>query len=238
MIDVPVTGAKLESSGTMNDTAARQVYLVDDDLLLRRSLADLLEQSGYSVKGYARAEDFLKEADACGPGCLLLDLCLRGMNGLDLQRAVRRAELPLSVIVMSAQSDVELVVATVREGALDYLEKPLSRSIVLDRVREALIDSRRKYLGRSAIADVRRRFATLTPREQQVMRLMIEGQPTKISARQLGVSPRTIETHRIRVLRKMGVRTLSMLVRQGLALEAPGYADLLLFTPPPLEAAS
>jgi FixJ family two-component response regulator len=105
----------------MHDTTARQIYLVEDDVPLRRSLADLLEQSGYAVRGYARAEDFLRDAEVCEPGCLIIDLCLPGMNGLDLQRAVRRAELPLSVIAMSAQSDVELAVATVREGALDYL---------------------------------------------------------------------------------------------------------------------
>jgi two-component system response regulator FixJ len=150
------------------------------------------------------------------------------MSGLDLQRAVRDAGLPLSVIMMSSHADVRLALATVREGALDFVEKPFSRAVILDRVREALADSQRRCHGRNAIADLRRRFESLTPREREVMRLMMEGQPTKIAARQLGVSPRTIETHRIRVMRKMGVRTLSMLVRQGLALEAPGEAGFLL----------
>ena len=212
----------------MNRPTSGQVYLVDDDPPFRRTLVELFEQSGYVVKSYARAEDFLRDPSPCDPGCLLVDLCLPGMSGLDLQRAVRRAELPLSIIAMSGQSDPELAVATVREGALDYIGKPFSRALLLERVREALDDSYRKYYGRAAIADLRRRFDSLTPREQQVMRLMIQGQPTKIAARQLGVSPRTIETHRIRVMRKMGARTLSMLVRQGLALEAPAYAERLL----------
>lgn len=220
-----------------NDTIAYRIYLVDDDVPLRRSLTDLLIQSGYMVKGYARAEDFLHDAAECEPGCLLVDLCLPGMSGLDLQRAVRRAELPLSIVAMSAHADVELAVTTVREGALDYLEKPLSRTVVLDRVRAAVAESRRKHLGRGAIADLRRRFASLTPREQEVMRLMIHGQPTKIAARKLGVSPRTIETHRIRVMRKMGASTLSMLVRQGLVLEAPDHAELLLRAAPAVEPA-
>jgi two-component system response regulator FixJ len=204
------------------------VYLIDDDLLLRRSLAAWLEESGCSVTSYGRAEDFLRESAHCAPGCLLVDLRLPGMSGLDLQRAVRRAGLPLSVLAMSGYGDIEVAVTALREGALDFIEKPFSRSVILDRVREALTDSRRKYQGRTALVDLRRRFETLTPREREVMRLMVEGQPTKIAARQLGVSPRTIETHRIRVMRKMGVRTLSMLVRQGIALEAPDHAELLL----------
>jgi two-component system, LuxR family, response regulator FixJ len=215
-----------------------QIYLVDDDPPLRRSLSQLFEQSGYGVKCYARAEDFLRDSADCGHGCLLVDLCLPGMSGLDLQRAVRGAGLPLSVVAMSSHGDVQLATTMLREGALDFIEKPFSRGLILDRVRDALVHAQRKHQGRSAIADLRRRFATLTPREQQVMRLMVEGQPTKIAARQLGVSPRTVETHRIRVMRKMGVRTLSMLMRQGLALEAPDYAELFLSGATPSETAS
>ncbi|HEX2117495.1 MAG TPA: response regulator [Alphaproteobacteria bacterium] len=211
-----------------NATADANVYVVDDDLPLRRSLSVLLEQAGYVVKSYARAEDFLREAVDCNPGCLLIDLCLPGMSGLDLQRAVRDEGLPLSVVAMSSNPDLPLALTAVRLGALDFVKKPFSRTVILDRVREALADSQRRCHGRNAIADLRRRFESLTPREREVMRLMVEGQPTKIAARQLGVSPRTVETHRIRVMRKMGVRTLSMLVRQGLALEAPGEAGFLL----------
>lgn len=195
------------------------IYIVDRDEVHRLRLAAQLRAAGYRVETYEYAEAFLEGVDRQRPGCLLLETRLAGMTGPELQRAVRRLDLPIGIIFMAEQADVRLAVSVVRAGAVDFIEKPVVLSALLSGIRAALGDARRQWHFQAEVAEVLARFETLTAREKEVMRLMTEGCPTKIAARQLGLSPRTIESHRTRVMEKMAARTLSTLVRQSIALE-------------------
>lgn len=199
--------------------AASRVYIVDQDRPFRLALAALLKESGYAVRTYDRAEDFLDDLADPQAGCLLVDVRLPGMSGPELQRAVRRSDMPFGIIFMSRHADIRQAVSAIREGAVDFIEKPFDPSLLLDSVRTAISDARRRYRDRSELAGVRKRFETLTVREREIMRLMIDGYPTKLAARRLGLSPRTVESHRTHVMAKMGTRTLTALVRQGIMLE-------------------
>lgn len=195
------------------------VHIVDDDASVRDALTILFKAAGLPVENYDSAEAFLERMDRLQTGCLLVDVRLPGANGLDLHRAVLAAELPLAVIVMSGHGDIPMAVTAVREGALDFIEKPFNPTALVESVRRALAQSdtlREQYAWRTAL---RARFATLTPREQDVMRLVVNGLPTKTVAARLEISTRTAETHRGRVMEKMGARTLSDLVRYSVVLE-------------------
>jgi two-component system response regulator FixJ len=195
------------------------VHIVDDDASVRDALTILFKAAGLPVENYDNAEAFLERMDRLQTGCLLVDVRLPGASGLDLHRAVLAAELPLAVIVMSGHGDIPMAVTAVREGALDFIEKPFNPTALVESVRRALAQSdtlREQYAWRAAL---RARFATLTPREQDVMRLVVNGLPTKTVAARLEISTRTAETHRGRVMEKMGARTLSDLVRYSVILE-------------------
>jgi two-component system response regulator FixJ len=195
------------------------IYVVDDDRSVREALSALLDAAGYRVKVYERAEEFLDDASEPQSGCLLIDVRLPGMNGRDLQRAVVEAGLPVEVIVMTAHGDIPMAVAAVKEGAVDFLEKPFDPNALLDSIRTALATAERRRHEHDERKEVRNRFSSLSQREQDVMRLLVDGCSNKVVARRLGISPRTAEWHRSRVLEKMEAKSLSVLVRQALLLE-------------------
>lgn len=194
------------------------VYIVDDDSAVRDSLRMLLESSGYTVRGFDTARSFLSDADL-GSGCLVVDIRMPGMSGLELQEELARRGVALPVIVITGHGDVPLAVRAMTAGAMDFIEKPFDEQRMLDSVARALQIGGQKR-GRADEAQAARDLlALLTPRENEVLSQLVRGQPNKIVAHELGISPRTVEIHRASIMDKLKARNLSDIVRTALAAE-------------------
>lgn len=189
------------------------IFILDDDDAVRDSLTMLIESAGYKAEAFASCREFLARPSLPSHACLLLDVHMPEMSGLQLQDEMARRDLKLPVIVMTGQADVPIAVRAMKAGARDFIEKPFSDEVILDSIRNALAPGG-KATGDPAIA---KRIAELTPRERDVMLQMVAGNPNKVTAYNLGISPRTVEIHRARVMEKMAVRSLSELVRMALA---------------------
>jgi len=192
------------------------VHVIDDDEAMRQSLQFLLDTAGYAARTYESAIQFLDHVDALEPGCIVTDVRMPEMNGLELVRRLRTRGVTLPVIVITGHGDVPLAVEAMKSGVADFLEKPFDDEQLLSAVRAAL-DSK--------VADDRndtekQRFETmlagLSPREQDVLRGVVAGKPNKIIAYELGISPRTVEVYRANVMSKTGAASLSELVRMAL----------------------
>ena len=189
------------------------VFVVDDDRAMRDSLSWLLDSVGLRVRSYATAAEFLADHDPAQPGCLVLDVRMPGMSGLDLQAELARRGVELPTIVITGHAEVSMAVRAVKAGALDFIEKPFSDQLLLDRVRQALeIDLEVREVRRRR-EDALRRLATLTAREREVLNLVVAGKANKEIASELGVSPKTVEVHRAHVMSKMCVDSLAELIR-------------------------
>ena len=188
------------------------VHVVDDDAGMRDSLRMLLESQGFSVQTHESAMAFLAGA-ATAPGCVLTDLRMPEIDGLELQRRLRDQGSPLPVIVMTAAADVGIAVRAMKTGAIDFLEKPFAEGALFDAIGRALAESERLRAADAAAHDAAERLAALTPREREVLDLLVDGLPNKAIANVLGTSPRTIEVHRARVLEKLQAHSLPDLVR-------------------------
>ena len=195
------------------------VFVVDDNLGLRRSLQSLLEAARLPVETYASAEEFLERYDSERPGCLVLDVRLRSENGLELQEDLRRRHVTLPIIVMTGYGDVPTSVRAFKGGAIDFLQKPVAPKKLLARIREALELDRQGRAIAAQRAVVLAGIARLTPRERQVMNLLALGSSSKEVAATLKISARTVEAHRRVVLRKMGVSSVAHLARAVARLE-------------------
>lgn len=194
------------------------VTVVDDDDAVRSSLRLLLKASGFSVVTHSSAQDFLNAWDAEQPGCLILDVRMPGMSGLELQNALNIRGAIIPVIFISGHGDIPMAVEALQHGAFDFLPKPFGDQDLLDRVQRALVAD---TANRSLLAErelLREHYNSLTPREQEVLRLVTQGKANKVMAGDLGVSQRTIEIHRARVMEKMGAKSLAQLVRMTLDL--------------------
>jgi FixJ family two-component response regulator len=191
------------------------VFLVDDDGALRRATSRLMTAAGFTVAAFASAEEFLGAFDAAAPGCLVLDLRMPGLGGLDLQRALaeRGAELP--IIFLSGQADVGASVHAMKGGAIDFLEKPVEEAVLIAAVERALERDATLRGARSSRTELERRYAQLTPREREVLALIVAGKLNKQAASSLGIAERTIKLHRSRVLEKMKAPSLADLVRMA-----------------------
>lgn len=189
------------------------VFIVEDDAAVRDSLGLLLGLHGYRTQSFSCAEDFLQVYQPSWAGCLLLDLKMPGMSGLDLQALLRQKEITLPVVVITAHGDVPTVRTVLKSGAVDFLEKPVDPDVLLAAVRGALnADAAQRHAEREAEVG-ERRLAVLTPRERQVMDLVAKGYHNREVAAALGISPRTVEVHKARVMDKLQVRSVSELVR-------------------------
>jgi FixJ family two-component response regulator len=195
------------------------VFVVDDDAAFRKSIAWLVGSVGLPVETFADAASFLERARSGVRGCVVADLRMPGMSGLDLQAELGRQGAPISVIVITGYGDVPAAVRAMKAGAVDFLEKPMSGQDLLDRIREALARDATSRAARSRRAELEARFARLTARERQVLREVVAGKSNKLVAAELGVSPKTVEVHRAHVMEKMGALSLADLVRAHLALE-------------------
>jgi two-component system response regulator FixJ len=202
-------------------SATLAVHVVDDDAGVRESLAFVLQSAGFVVQTHGSGTAFLAVA-AAAAGCVLTDVRMPAMDGLELQQLLNDRGIRLPVIVMTGQGDIPIAVRAMRAGAVDFLEKPLDDEKLLDAVRRALEAGRRLHEAKSASADAVGRLASLTPREREVLDLLVTGLPNKAIANELGASPRTIEVHRARILEKLQARSLPELVRLVLAAEAAG----------------
>jgi len=190
------------------------VFVVDDDPAMRESLSWLLQSAGLAVQTFESAEHFLDHQHTTRPACLLLDLRLPGKSGLDLQHelAIRKVSVP--IIFLTGYAEVPTAVRALKTGAFDFLEKPFSDEALLECVRRAIDLDKSNRQAEEQISSVTQKLARLSPREREVMELMIAGKPTKAIAADLGLSPKTVEVHRGRVMRKMEARSLPTLVRQ------------------------
>jgi two-component system response regulator FixJ len=195
------------------------VHIIDDDDAVRDSLALLLGTADLEVQTYASAVTFLAAAPQHASGCILTDVRMPDMDGLTLLRRLGEAGIRLPVIVMTGHGDVPIAVEALKAGAVDFLEKPFDDERLIAAIRNALDISRAVLSQAAANADTIARMGSLTPRERQVLDLLVAGKPNKVIAFDLGASPRTVEVHRARVMEKMGVRSLAELVRIVIAVE-------------------
>jgi len=193
------------------------VYVVDDDAAILKSLGLLLRSEGYTVRTCASAQEFLSAYDPEHPGCVVLDVRMPGMGGLELQSELEARGISVPVIIMTGHGDVPMAVRAMRAGARDFIEKPFTNERLLERVREALQASASRFDELSRHAQVRGRLDQLSRREQEVLDHLVSGKLNKQIAAELGISVRTVEAHRARIMDKLEVRTLSGLVRLSLA---------------------
>lgn len=200
--------------------ATATVFVVDDDAALRESLGWLFESAGLGCEGYASAQEFLAEYRPENPGCLLIDVRMPGLSGLDLQEELRRCGVPPPIIIMTGHAEVPTAVRALRGGAIDFIRKPFSDRTLLDRVRQAIDLDQRTRRERIECTRFAEQLDRLTPREREVMNLVIAGKPNKIIAADLGISPKTVEIHRGRVMEKMQADSVAELVRLSLLWKA------------------
>lgn len=189
------------------------IYIVDDDEALRNSLVWLLEPLGYNVLPFASAREFLAAFADHETACLVTDVRMPGMSGLELNDELRRRGATLPVIVMTGHGDVPMAVRAMRAGALDFIEKPLDNQLLVDRINEALRLSAGRQKELEQTRDLRERIAALTPRECEVARAVAGGKQNKAIAFDLGISQKTVEIHRHNAMTKLGASTAADLAR-------------------------
>ena len=195
----------------------RTVYVIDDDEPVRDSVALLLEARALAVQSFASGPEFLEAAASLAPGCVVTDMRMPGMDGIELLRRLRERNPHLPVIVMTAHGEVSLAVQALKAGATDFIEKPFPGEVLVDAVLAALQTVDRMHQRDADIADIEVRIASLTAREREVMDQLVAGNQNKVIAYNLGMSTRTAEVHRARVMEKMQARSLSALVRMAVA---------------------
>jgi two-component system response regulator FixJ len=194
------------------------VYIVDDDQAIRRAMDFLMRSVGLNYEIFHSADDFLAKYTNEFAGCLVLDIRMPGLGGLELQQKLLEMDSSLPIIFITGHGDVPMAVEAMQKGALDFIQKPFRDQELLDRVSEAMKTDREIRSAREEKAGVAQRIEKLTKREREVLDLVVTGKPNKIIAYELGVSQRTVEIHRARVMEKMEAKSLAGLVRMHLAV--------------------
>ena len=190
------------------------IFIVDDDEAVRDSLSMLIESVGMKTETFGSCREFLAKTALPQHACLLLDVHMPEMSGLQLQDELAKRGVELPVIVMTGQADVPLAVRAMKAGAADFIEKPFTEELMLEAIERVLKEPSARP---AADAAVKQRLARLSPREHEVLLQMVAGNPNKVAAHNLGISPRTVEIHRARVMEKTATRSLSELVRMALS---------------------
>ena len=194
---------------------AKTVFLVDDDVSVRKALTRLIRASGYHVQAFASALEFLEflRADDQGPACLILDIWMPGLSGIDLQRVLSASKTLLPIIFVTGHGDIPTGVQAIKEGAVDFLPKPVKDNVLLEAIERALSRAEYEFHARQELESIQKRFGTLTPREREVMALIVKGLMNKQIAFKLGTVEKTVKVHRARVIEKMEVDSVPDLVR-------------------------
>lgn len=204
------------ASGGRNGGAAAIVYVVDDDEGVREYVSWIVRSAGWDVRAFESAGLFLDAYDRTVPGCLVTDVRMPGLSGLDLQRELARRDCRIPIIMISAFAEVPTAVRAMREGAIDFLEKPFDAQTLIERVRAAVEADRIARDGDVEREQIAARLARLTPRQRAVLEGLTAGKPSKVIAAELGVSPRTVDVHRFRLMHQMGAESLPDLFRRVL----------------------
>lgn len=195
----------------------RVIHLVDDEDAIRRSAGFLLRNAGFEVVAYASGVEFLDAVDAAKPGCILLDIRMPGLDGLEVQRMLVARGISYPIIVLTGHGDITLSVRAIKAGAVDFLEKPFEKIALLHAIEEAFGRLEVAHAHQLDASDALVRLAALTPRERDVLDGLVAGQPNKITAYKLGISTRTVEAHRANLTQKLGVRSMSDVLRLAFA---------------------
>jgi len=195
------------------------IYIVDDDDGMRRALTVLMTTVGYQPVAFARPTEFLASFDPSQPGCLVLDVRMPEMSGLEVQQQLNRSGAMVPVILITGHGDIPMAVQAMKDGAFDFLQKPFRDQELLDRINAALKQDAENRAIVEKHADLKRRAESLTPREHEVMALVVDGRANKVIAIDLGLSERTVEIHRANVMDKMGARSVAHLVKMQLTLD-------------------
>jgi two-component system, LuxR family, response regulator FixJ len=193
----------------------KDIFVVDDDPAVRDALSIVLSMEGFSVSGFADGATFLAATRAHTPGCVILDVHMPGRSGLDILKELNAHHYPAPIFIISGQGDIPMAVDAIKHGALDFIEKPFDADTVVSRVREAIETTARRAAA-SAAVPLRPNFPgmdLLTPREREVLSQIASGASNKEAGRHLGISPRTIEVHRARIMEKLGAKNAADLVR-------------------------
>lgn len=190
------------------------VFIIDDDADFRESVQWLLESTRHTIKSYASAQEFLDTYDQ-RPGCLLLDVRMPEINGLALQQIMQERDIRLPVIILTGHGDVPMAVSAMKNGALDFLEKPFDDDVLLKLVDKGMQEAEQRFSEQSQELELREFYDTLSRREREVMELVVAGNSNREIAETLGISPKTVEVHRSRVMSKMRAENLAQLVQMN-----------------------
>lgn len=203
----------------MSDEELRLVHLVDDDEAIRRSVGFMLKTSGFQVHSYESGVELLKSASRLQPGCILLDIRMPGMDGIEVQSALREKGVALPIIIMTGHGDVTLAVQAMKAGAVDFIEKPFEKAVLLSALEHGIDRLRRSAAEVERADEAAVRLQALTPREREVLDGLAKGLPNKTIAYDLGISPRTVEIHRANLMSKLAVKGLSEALRIAFAAQ-------------------
>jgi two-component system response regulator FixJ len=204
------------------------IYVVEDDAAMRRSVVFLIESVGWSVRAFASAEDFLQQAAPDQGSCLILDIRMPTMSGLELQQILKSRRIELPIVFITGHGDVALAVQAMKEGAQDFIEKPFKDQQLLDAVAQAVRTSGRRRAQDRHQAEARHLLERLTQREREVAVLVARGLSNKLIARELDISDKTVQVHRAHVMEKMGVHSAAQLAQLLMRIERDGGGE-----PPP-----
>jgi FixJ family two-component response regulator len=217
-----MSGGKLEHFGAHHEAGIRQlgtspsppatVFVVDDDTAVLKSLSRLLRSAGLAAATFSSPRDFLDRHDPNTPGCLVLDVAMPGLNGLELQQALMARGQELAIIFLTGHGDIPMSVKAMKQGAVDFLTKPVDHADLLKAIRVAIEKDRLQRQADAEVTEIQQRLATLTPREREVMHHVISGHLNKQTAADLGTVEKTIKVHRARVMEKMKVHSVAELV--------------------------
>ena len=195
------------------------VFIVDDDQEVREAIKLLMRSIGLTALGFDSAQAYLDQFDPARPGCLILDVRMKGMSGLDLQDRLAQRPLYPPVIIITGHGDVPMAVRAVKAGAVDFIEKPFNDQTLLDAVHRAFQQDAENRGQASRLAEIQERLGRLTPREREILEQVVAGKRNKVIAADLGISQSTVEAHRAKVMEKTEARSLSDLMRMMLAIE-------------------